>query len=151
MKKIFSQKLIALSCFLIIFLMAVPQKGFSAFPIDKASAAKVEKENAFAQEQFSKAEMKQQAKAITAAKPSNGNNGDQGIYGIVSIALGVLGWSTSALGFGFLLLLGAFITGIIGVNRKRKLKGLALTGLILGALGILIFLFAVLIFATLVL
>jgi hypothetical protein len=62
-----------------------------------------------------------------------------------------LGWSTSGLGFGFLLLLGAFITGIIGVNRKRKYKGLALTGLILGALGILIFLFAVLIFASLVL
>jgi hypothetical protein len=151
MKKIFSQTLIAAACFLSILLIAVPQKAHCAFPIDKASAAKVEKEHAIAQEQFVQAEKKQQAKSHTASKSSNSSNGDQGIYGIVSIALGVLGWSTSGLGFGFLLLLGAFITGIIGVNRKRKYKGLALTGLILGALGILIFLFAVLIFASLVL
>jgi hypothetical protein len=151
MKKIFSHKLIAAFCFLGIFLMAVPQKAHSAFPINQESAAKIEKEHALAQAQIAHAEKQQQAKAQTAAKSSGSNNSDQGIYGIVSIALGVLGWSTSGLGFGFLLLLGAFITGIIGVNRKRKYKGLALTGLILGALGILIFLFAVLIFASLVL
>ena len=57
----------------------------------------------------------------------------------------------SGFGFGFLLLLGAFITGIIGVGRRRKYKGLALAGLILGAAGILALLIAILIVAAFVL
>lgn len=125
------------------FVSFLPEKSFAAFPISNEHRVQVEKQDMktrLQQKQYKAILQKEQVGNRTSA-------GDDGIYGILALCMGVAGWATVGFGIGFLLLLGAFITGIIGLNEKRKYKGMALAGLILGAAGILVFIFAVLIFA----
>lgn len=70
---------------------------------------------------------------------------DLGALGIVSLVLGVVGWVAFGSGLGILMMVGALVTGIIGVGKNRKYKGMALAGLLLGALGILVILALILV------
>ena len=67
---------------------------------------------------------------------ANNNTDDKGILGVISLILGVAGFLVSTLGMALVLLLGAFIAGLLGVQSTRKLKGLAIIGLILGIVGL---------------
>lgn len=55
---------------------------------------------------------------------------DTGIYGILAFVMGLMGIFPAAIVF-----------GIMGLQKNRKLKGLAITGLVLGLLPLIILLF----------
>lgn len=135
----------------LIVLSTSNHQVFAAIPIQTNTPATVVQT---AQGQELKKSQAVQSDAVTVPSGVAATNDivpDTGIYGILSFSMGLVGWITAGFGFGFLLLLGAFITGIIGVGRRRKYKGLALAGLILGAAGILALLIAILIVAAFVL
>jgi hypothetical protein len=132
-----------------------PTQSFAAFPISSTQQAQIEKENALMQETIAAEKNKQQLVSTQTTKATKTTAEDNGLYGMLALGMGVVGWILFWGGFGLsglggLLLLGAFITGIIGVKSTRKYKGMALTGLILGAVGVLIFLLAVTVLTTLI-
>lgn len=151
------KKITILLSFLIILmtgtLTSFPTQSYAAFPISNSQVKEMEKQVEEMEKQ--KTEIKTQKKISALQKKVSATTiggADNGIYGILSFAMGVVGWTIAwVTGIGFLLLLGALITGIIGVGPRKKYKGLALAGLILGAAGVLIFLLAVLILAAWVL
>ena len=59
-----------------------------------------------------------------------------GVFGIVSISAGVIGCVMSVGILAIILGVGAAVFGIIGMSKKKKLKGLAIAGLILGIIAI---------------
>lgn len=139
---------ILLSFFVILMtglLNFCPTNLYAAFPMSDSQVEQMEK-----RETRIKAH-KQNSLLQKKVTTGTSDGADDGIYGILALSMGVVGWATVGFGIGFLLLLGALITGIIGLNHRKKYKGMALAGLILGAAGVLIFLFAVLIFAAWVL
>lgn len=84
------------------------------------------------------------ADATTPATPPPGSSGPSGpnIFGIIALALGVLGFITAvipvAAGFTWLLVLPALVLAIIGLTRRGRPKGLALAGLIIGVVAWLV-------------
>jgi hypothetical protein len=142
-------KITVLLSFFIILITGVlnfyPTNLYAAFPMSNRQVEQMEKNEAKIKAHKKNSVLQRKVTAATT------DGEDNGIYGILALSMGVVGWATAGFGIGFLLLLGALITGIIGVNHKKKYKGMALAGLILGAAGVLIFLFVVLIFAAWVL
>jgi hypothetical protein len=68
---------------------------------------------------------------------------DSGIFGILSFVSIVLFVLLGIAGFGpgiFILIPAAIVFGAIGIGQKRKLKGFAIAGLILGIAGVILFL-----------
>jgi hypothetical protein len=57
---------------------------------------------------------------------------DDGIFGILSLVFGLVGIFPAAI-----------VLGIIGMEERRKYKGLAIAGFSLGVMSLLVFLFAV--------
>ena len=61
-----------------------------------------------------------------------------GVFGIIAISAAVVGCLMPAAGaiFAIILGIGGGVFGIMGLGKKRKLKGLAIAGLILGVIAI---------------
>ena len=118
--------------FLLILLLCSinickPIISYAAFPIAANQEEQVKTKKQFAQ----KTNNHTQQRVV-----ANNNTDDKGILGVISLILGVAGFLVSTLGMALVLLLGAFIAGLLGVQSTRKLKGLAIIGLILGIVGL---------------
>lgn len=104
-----------------------PIISYAAFPIATNQEEQVKTKKQFAQKTINHTQQRVVA---------NNNTDDKGILGVISLILGVAGFLVSTLGMALVLLLGAFIAGLLGVQSTRKLKGLAIVGLILGIVGL---------------
>lgn len=126
-------------------LTIFPAQSYAAFPISNTQTEKFEKQETDIKLQKKNSIVQKKVSSTTVS------GDDSGVYGILALLLGLVGWSIIAFGsgLGFLLLVGALITGVVGVNPKRKLKGMAVTGLILGVAGVVLFLLALLVIAAL--
>jgi hypothetical protein len=111
-----------------IFMVSVPHFCMAAFPIS------------YNQHLVIKDTLRTESNNL--ALPNATNKEDTGVLGIISIILAILGYLASTAGLAFILVFGAFLTGLFGVQRNRKLKGLAIVGLIAGFVGVAILLLA---------
>ncbi|MCC6187325.1 MAG: hypothetical protein IT256_09255 [Chitinophagaceae bacterium] len=130
--------------------ISAPIKAFAAFPI-AAEQITINEHNS--SEKIVQQKEKKQIFNLK-QKPAVAQGEDKGVFGIVSFSLAtvclILGLSVVTAGFlPFLMLLGAFVTGIIGVQRRRKLKGLAIAGLVVGSVAIVLLILAIAIIAAL--
>jgi hypothetical protein len=82
---------------------------------------------------------------ISTNSPTSNNSSNSGkstgkkehvspVFGIASLITGIAGLFVAGLIFGPI----AIILGVIGLGRKRKLRGLAIAGLILGIIALVI-------------
>lgn len=129
--------------------ISAPIKAFAAFPI-AAEQITINEHNS--SEKIVQQKEKKQIFNLK-QKPAVAQGEDQGVFGIVSFSLAtvglILGLSAITGGLAFLMLIGAFVTGIIGVQRRRKLKGLAIAGLVVGSVAIVLLILAIAIIAAL--
>lgn len=119
--------------------IVIPQKAFAAFPINTQQQDNIENST------FVGAPQKLERNQVYSGfqKARTGQGGDVGVFGIISFCTAIIGLVAETPGLAILAILLSFVTGLVGVQRDKKLKGLAIAGLALSSIVLLIFLIAI--------
>lgn len=129
MKTLHTIKIILIITIIFSFLFLSTNPVQAAFPIH--SAETIKKENAILKKNPS-SQIKvsqQEINNLKEKKETEKEDEDEGIYGILALTFGLIGFFPAAI-----------VLGIIGLQRHRKYQGLAVAGLILGLLPVIVLL-----------
>lgn len=129
MKKLVVKKTLLVAVLLSLVFCTDPTDSFAAFPIKEQAKEQVQQTQASVQTMSTQQQSKLKK---TINKPEKKNKDDEGVFGILALVFGILGWFPLAI-----------IFGIIGTEPGREYRGLAQAGLFLGIIYGAIFLFYV--------
>lgn len=137
MNTLILKKALLFPAILLTFLFVCTTPVRAAFPIHATEKKQNEKVSLTKETSVSVTSIENKSHYIGEQK--NKAKEDEGIYGILAFVFGILGIFPAAI-----------VLGIIGTQKRRKLKGLAIAGLIFGLLPVVILLFALGIFIAVV-